>query len=62
MNLLVKPKKNSREIVSVTPESAGWRYVSFSAHQLAAWRDAEPFRPVQRALCGRSDRDSLGSD
>jgi 5-deoxy-glucuronate isomerase len=36
MNLLVKPKKNSQEIVSVTPESAGWRYVSFSAHQLAA--------------------------
>jgi 5-deoxy-glucuronate isomerase len=35
MNLLVKPKKNSREIVSVTPQSAGWRYVSFSAHQLA---------------------------
>jgi 5-deoxy-glucuronate isomerase len=34
MNLLVKPKKNSQEIVSVTPQSAGWRYVSFSAHQL----------------------------
>jgi len=29
MNLLVKPKKNSREIVSVTPESAGWRYAAF---------------------------------
>ena len=35
MNLLVKPKKNSQEIVSVTPQSAGWRYVSFSVHQLA---------------------------
>jgi len=35
MNLLVKPKRNSQEIVSVTPEAAGWRYVSFSAHQLA---------------------------
>jgi 5-deoxy-glucuronate isomerase len=35
MNLLIKPKKNSREVVSVTPQSAGWRYVSFSAHQLA---------------------------
>ena len=35
MNLVVKPKKNSQEIVSVTPESAGWRYISFSAHQLA---------------------------
>jgi len=36
MNLLVKPKKNSQEIVSVTPRSAGWRYVSFSAHQLTS--------------------------
>jgi 5-deoxy-glucuronate isomerase len=36
MNLLVKPKKNSQEIVSVTPQSAGWRYVRFSAYQLAS--------------------------
>jgi 5-deoxy-glucuronate isomerase len=36
MNLLIKPKKSSQEIVCVTPQSAGWRYVSFSAHQLAA--------------------------
>ena len=35
MNLLVKPKKSSQEIVSVTPQSAGWRYVSFSAYRLA---------------------------
>jgi 5-deoxy-glucuronate isomerase len=35
MNLLIKPRKDSREIVSVTPKSAGWRYVSFSVHQLA---------------------------
>ena len=35
MNLVVKPKKNSQEIVSVTPESAGWKYISFSAHRLA---------------------------
>jgi 5-deoxy-D-glucuronate isomerase len=36
MNLLIKPKKNSQQIVSVTPQSAGWRYISFSAHQLAS--------------------------
>ncbi|MBV8376458.1 MAG: 5-deoxy-glucuronate isomerase [Verrucomicrobia bacterium] len=36
MNLLIKPRKKSQEIVSVTPRSAGWRYVSFSAHQLAS--------------------------
>jgi 5-deoxy-glucuronate isomerase len=35
MSLVVKPNKNSQEIVSVTPQSAGWRYISFSAHQLA---------------------------
>ncbi len=35
MNLLVKPKKDSGEIVAVTPKSAGWRYVSFSASILA---------------------------
>jgi 5-deoxy-glucuronate isomerase len=34
MNLLVKPKKNSQEIVRVTPESAGWNYVSFSLYRL----------------------------
>src|SRR6476620_6121418 len=35
MNLVVKPKKNSQEIVSVTPASAGWKYISFSVHKLA---------------------------
>jgi 5-deoxy-glucuronate isomerase len=35
MNLLIKPKRDSQQIVSVTPASAGWRYVSFSAYQLA---------------------------
>jgi 5-deoxy-glucuronate isomerase len=35
MNLVVKPKKNSQEIVSVTPASAGWKYISFSVYKLA---------------------------
>ena len=35
MNLLIKPKRNSRELVHVTPESANWGYVSFSVYQLA---------------------------
>src|SRR5260370_33768468 len=35
MNLLIKPQKDSQQIVSVTPASAGWRYISFSAYQLA---------------------------
>jgi 5-deoxy-glucuronate isomerase len=36
MNLLIKPKKDGPEIVSVTPQSAGWRYISFAVHKLAA--------------------------
>jgi 5-deoxy-glucuronate isomerase len=36
MNLLIKPAKNSKELVQVTPESAKWGYVSFSVHQLSA--------------------------
>jgi 5-deoxy-glucuronate isomerase len=36
MNLLIKPRKDSQEIVRVTPESAAWGYVSFSVYQLPA--------------------------
>jgi 5-deoxy-glucuronate isomerase len=34
MRLLIKPRKDSPEVVSVTPQSAGWRYISFSARKL----------------------------
>jgi 5-deoxy-glucuronate isomerase len=34
MNLLVKAKRDQAEIATVTPESAGWRYVGFSARRL----------------------------
>jgi 5-deoxy-glucuronate isomerase len=36
MNLLIKPQKDSQQIVSVTPASAGWHYISYSAYQLAS--------------------------
>jgi 5-deoxy-glucuronate isomerase len=36
MNLLVKGQREGPRIVSVTPQSAGWRYVGFSAYRLAA--------------------------
>jgi len=36
MKLLAKAAKSGRDIVTVTPQSAGWRYVGFSAHRLAA--------------------------
>jgi 5-deoxy-glucuronate isomerase len=34
MTLLAKASKSGRDIVTVTPESARWRYVGFSAHRL----------------------------
>jgi 5-deoxy-glucuronate isomerase len=34
MSLLVKANRAAREIVSVTPQSAGWRYVGFAAYRL----------------------------
>ena len=35
MSLLVKARHSGRDIVQVTPHSAGWKYVGFSAHRLA---------------------------
>lgn len=36
MSLLVKAKRSGRDIVAVTPQTAGWKYVGFAAHRLAA--------------------------
>ncbi|MEP6998807.1 MAG: 5-deoxy-glucuronate isomerase, partial [Betaproteobacteria bacterium] len=36
MSLLVKGRKTGRDIVRVTPQSAGWTWVGFAAHRLAA--------------------------
>jgi 5-deoxy-glucuronate isomerase len=35
MSLLVKARRDAREIVRVTPATAGWRYVGFTAYRLA---------------------------
>ena len=35
MSLLVKGQRSGRDIVRVTPQSAGWRYVGFAAHRLS---------------------------
>jgi len=35
MSLLVKANPKGRDIVAVTPRSAGWKYVGFAAHRLA---------------------------
>ena len=34
--LLVKPSGDTGKVIDVTPESAGWRYVGFALHKLAA--------------------------
>jgi 5-deoxy-glucuronate isomerase len=34
MHLLIKPRKDSPDIAAVTPQSAGWRYIGFSAREL----------------------------
>jgi len=36
MSLLVKGKREGRDIVGVTPRTAGWKYVGFAAHRLKA--------------------------
>ena len=35
MTLLVKARRDGREIVNVTPRSAGWKYVGFAAYRLS---------------------------
>ena len=50
MSLVVKPNKNARDIVSVTPQSAGWQYISFSAHQLAPG-ESMTFSDPAKELC-----------
>jgi 5-deoxy-glucuronate isomerase len=34
MSLLVKGSRNGKEIVTVTPQSAGWKFVGFAAYRL----------------------------
>ena len=50
MKLLVKGAANGRNIVSVTPQSAGWTYVGFAAYRLARG-DSIAINTEQRELC-----------
>ncbi len=50
MSLLVKGARSGRDIVTVTPHSAGWRYVGFSAHRLAEGERLEAGHPG-REVC-----------
>ncbi|NRR30686.1 5-deoxy-glucuronate isomerase [Oxalobacteraceae bacterium] len=50
MKLLVKGSRSGQEIVSVTPESAGWTHVGFAAHRLAQDAHLE-LSTGERELC-----------
>ncbi len=56
MNLLVKARREGRDIVEVTPQSAGWRYVGFSAHRLAPGESMRIERTGGEALHRRARR------
>jgi 5-deoxy-glucuronate isomerase len=49
MSLLVKAHREGRDIVEVTPQSAGWKYVGFSAHWLAPGEAMTAERPNTEA-------------
>ena len=63
-SLLVKAARGARELVDVTPASAGWGYVGFSALKLAAGERVDVTLPG-REVCvvvleGRVDVDAGG--
>jgi len=63
MTLLVKAKPG-RTIVEVTPQSAGWRYVGFTAYRLAAGESVSVELPGREVcvviLTGRADVEACG--
>jgi len=50
MSLLVKGRAQGREIVEVTPQSAGWQFVGFAAHRLATG-ERLVFDTATREIC-----------
>lgn len=64
MTLLVKARRDAREIVRVTPDSAGWRFVGFTAYRLRAGESVE-LGLREREVCivvlaGRADIEASG--
>ena len=64
MSLLVKGRRDAREIVRVTPESAGWRFVGFTAYRLRAGESVDLNLPDREVcivvLAGRADIEAGG--
>lgn len=49
MSLLVKARRSGTEIVRVTPQSAGWKYVGFAAYRLAPQEEISLALPATEA-------------
>jgi len=50
MRLLIKGQPQGREIVSVTPQSANWKFVGFAAYRLAP-QERIKFDTAEREIC-----------
>ena len=50
MSLLVKGRREGRDIVTVTPQSAGWKFVGFAAHRLGAG-ESLPLTTGRNEIC-----------
>jgi 5-deoxy-glucuronate isomerase len=51
MSLLVKANPDAREVVRVTPQSAGWRYVGFTAYRLRIADEVTITAPPTDEIC-----------
>ena len=51
MGLLVKANRDAQQIVKVTPQSAGWRYVGFAAYRLRAGEEITITAPRGDEIC-----------
>jgi len=64
MSVLVKARRDARELVRVTPQSAGWRYVGFAAYRLREGESVDVELPGREVcvvvLAGRADVEAAG--
>jgi 5-deoxy-glucuronate isomerase len=51
MSLLVKADPGAQQIVKVTPQSAGWRYVGFAAYRLRTGEEITITVPRENEIC-----------
>src|SRR5438093_13678159 len=51
MSLLIKARRNGSEIVKVTPQSAGWKYVGFAAYRIPRQHELTIHLPASDEAC-----------